>query len=68
MWVAAARAFMLTSKMNVISALLSPERLRSSCSATQHRTHTDPEVLSMKPSLQRPDLNRDIVARSWREI
>jgi hypothetical protein len=39
---------MLTSKINVISALRAAEPLRCSCSATQHRTHTDSQVLSMK--------------------
>jgi hypothetical protein len=68
MSVAADRAFMLTLKMNVISALLAAERLGSSCSATRHRTDTDSEVLSMKLSLRRPDLNSEIVARSWREV
>jgi hypothetical protein len=45
MWVAADRAFMLTSKMKMISALLAAERLRSFCSATQHRIHADWGVL-----------------------
>jgi hypothetical protein len=46
MGVAADRAFLLTSKMKVMSALFVAEPLRSSCFTTQRRTQKESEALS----------------------